>query len=79
MQKVASDSRLQQSSLDTAMISIERMRALAELLAVEEVATAFASLSIPKQVALFGTFEAGLNEAGVAISNAVVLPPTSDR
>lgn len=79
MQKVASNSQLQQSSLDTAMISIERMRALAELLAVEEVATAFASLSIPKQVALFGTFEAGLNEAGVAISNAAVLPPTSDR
>lgn len=79
MHKVASDSELQQSSLDTAMISIDRMRALAELLAVEEVAAAFASLSTPKQVALFGTFEAGLNEAGLAISNAAMLPPASDR
>ena len=45
MHNVASDSELQQSSLDTAMISIDRMRAFAELLAIEEVAAAFVSLS----------------------------------
>jgi hypothetical protein len=74
MQNVAADSDLQQSPLDAAMICLDRMHALAELLAVEEVASAFASLSIPAQVALFGTLEAGINEARDAITQAVTRP-----
>jgi hypothetical protein len=45
------------------MIRIDRLRALAGLLADEDGASVFARLSLPEQVAIFGTLEAGLDEA----------------
>ena len=62
---------LQQSSLDVAMIRIDRLSALAGLLAVEDVASVFARLSVQEQVAIFGTFEAGLEEARGALLTTV--------
>lgn len=63
--------KLQQSSLDVAMIRIDRLNALAGLLAVEDVASAFAGLSVREQVAIFGTFEEGLGEARDALMHVV--------
>ena len=59
------------SHLDAAMISIDGLSALAGLLADEDVAAAFARLSPPEQAAIFGSFEAGLLKARVALINAV--------
>jgi hypothetical protein len=67
MRHPLADSELQQAALDTAMIRIDRLNALAALLAIEEVASAFSGLSAPEQVAIFGTFEAGLREARDAL------------
>jgi len=58
---------LQQSPLDIAVIQTDRLNALAGLLAIEDVASAFAGLSVPEQVAIFGTFEAGLQEVRGAL------------
>jgi hypothetical protein len=58
---------LQQSLFDAAMIRIDRCNALATLLATEDVASAFANLSAPEQAAIFGTFEAALQEARDAL------------
>ncbi|AJX94141.1 hypothetical protein [Burkholderia pseudomallei] len=55
------------SPIDAAMIGVERLSALAGLLAVEDVTFAFANLSPLVQVALFGTFEAGLIEVRSAL------------
>ncbi|MDN7676545.1 hypothetical protein QZM22_29710 [Burkholderia oklahomensis] len=55
------------SPLDVAMISVERLSALAGLLAIEDVVSAFANLSPLAQVALFGTFESGLVEVRTAL------------
>ena len=63
--------KLQQASLDVAMIRIDRLNALAGLLAVEDVASAFAGLSVREQVAIFGTFEEGLGEARDALMHMV--------
>jgi hypothetical protein len=57
----------QQSILDGAMIDIDRLGALASLLAGEHVATAFADLSLGVQVAIFGTFEVGLQHVRAAL------------
>jgi hypothetical protein len=67
MRHPLADPELQQSALDVAMIRIDRLNALASLLAIEDVASAFANLSAPEQVAIFGTFEAGLQEAKDAL------------
>lgn len=61
----------QPSSLDVAIIRIDRLNALAGLLAVEDVASAFSRLSIREQVAIFGTFEDGLEEARDALMHTV--------
>lgn len=61
------DPELKQSRFDAAMIRIDRCNALATLLAIEDVASAFASLSAPEQAAIFGTFEAALQEARDAL------------
>ncbi|ALX44178.1 hypothetical protein I6G56_19715 [Burkholderia humptydooensis] len=55
------------SPLDAAMINVERLSALAGLLAIEDVVSAFANLSPLAQVALFGTFESGLVEVRTAL------------
>ncbi|MBF3415615.1 hypothetical protein [Burkholderia pseudomallei] len=55
------------SPLDAAMINVERLSALAGLLAIEDVVSAFANLSPLAQVALFGTFESGLVEVHAAL------------
>ncbi|AOJ11735.1 hypothetical protein [Burkholderia mayonis] len=55
------------SPLDVATIGVERLSALAGLLAVEDVTFAFTNLSPLVQVALFGTFEAGLLEVRAAL------------
>jgi len=47
----------QGASLDTTVISVGRLHALAALLAGEEGATQFACLDLSSQVALFGLFE----------------------
>ncbi len=62
----------QQSLVDVAMIRIDRCNALATLLATEEVASAFANLSAPEQAAIFGTFEAALQEARDALLHTVI-------
>lgn len=62
---------LQPSSLDTAMIRIDSLSALAGLLADEDVALVFARLSVQEQVAIFGTFETGLEEARSALMRTV--------
>jgi hypothetical protein len=49
------------------MIRIDRLRALAGLRAAEDGASVFARLSLPEQVAIFGTLEAGLDKAGGAL------------
>ncbi|WP_243898963.1 hypothetical protein [Burkholderia pseudomallei] len=59
------------SPLDAAMINVERLSALAGLLAVEGVASEFANLSPLAQVALFGTFESGLSEVRTALLQVV--------
>lgn len=59
------------SPLDAAMISVERLSALAGLLAIEDVVSAFANLSPLAQVALFGTFESGLVEVRTALLQMV--------
>lgn len=61
----------QQSLFDVAMIRIDRCNALATLLAVEDVASAFANLSAPEQAAIFGTFEEALQEARDALLHTV--------
>ncbi len=48
------DPELQQSVFDVAMIRIDRCNALATLLAIEDVASAFADLSAPEQAAYLG-------------------------
>lgn len=68
MRPPVADPKLPQSALDAALIRIDRLSALAGLLAVEEVASAFSGLSILEQVAIFGTFEVGLEEARSALS-----------
>jgi hypothetical protein len=70
MRHAVADFELQQSPIDVAMISIDRLSALAGLLAVEIVASAFAGLSVTEQVAIFGAFEAGLEEARMALVRA---------
>ena len=65
------DSQLHQSHLDAAMISIDRLSALADLLADEDVAAAFARLSVTQQASIFGSFEAGLQQARVALFNVL--------
>lgn len=72
MRHPIADLELQQSPLDVAMVRIDRLTALAGLLAVEDVASAFAGLSITDQTAIFGTFEAGLEEARGALMRAVL-------
>lgn len=72
MKNVAADPSIPQSSLDTTIICLDRMHALAELLALEEVAAAFTSLSLSAQVALFGTLESGIKEARDAITRTIV-------
>lgn len=67
MRHPLADPELQQSAFDVAMIRINRLNALAALLADEDVASAFATLSTPEQVAIFGAFEAGLQEARDAL------------
>jgi hypothetical protein len=64
--------QLQQSSVDVAMINIDRLNALACLLASEDVAAAFSKLSVRDQAAIFGTFEDGLEEARDALVRAAV-------
>lgn len=53
--------------LDPAEIIVTRLRALTALLAVEEVAAAFAQLDVTNQTALFGLFESIAADIGVAI------------
>jgi hypothetical protein len=71
MRHASVDSQFQPLPLDTAMICIDRLTALAGLLAAEDVASVFAGLSAHEQAAIFGTFEAGLAEARVALIRAV--------
>ncbi|MEX3954714.1 hypothetical protein [Trinickia sp. EG282A] len=71
MHFTVADPTLLQSHLDVAMVSIDRLSALACLLAAEDVAAAFAGLSLPDQVAIFGAFEADLNHARGALLRAV--------
>jgi hypothetical protein len=71
MRPLAADLELQQFPVDVAMIRIDRLSALAGLLAVEDVALAFAKLSVPEQVAIFGTFEDGLEEARSALMRSM--------
>lgn len=70
MPHLDTNSELLQSHLDAAMISIDGLSALANLLADEDVASAFARLSAPEQAAIFGSFEAGLMRAREALFNA---------
>ena len=60
-------SELLQSHIDVAMVSIDRLSALASLLTVEDVASSFARLSPLEQVAIFGAFEDDLDKARVAL------------
>lgn len=71
MRPLAVDLELQQFPVDVALIRIDRLSALAGLLAVEDVAVAFARLSVPEQVAIFGTFEDGLEEARSALMRSM--------
>ena len=71
MPPLASDLERQQFSVDVAMIRIDRLSALAGLLATEDVASAFARLSLPEQVAIFGAFEDGLEEARSALMHSM--------
>lgn len=71
MDPIAADSESLQSRLDVAMISIDRITALTGLLAVEDVAAAFARLSSLEQVAIFGCIEADLHKAREALLRAV--------
>ncbi|PTB19528.1 hypothetical protein C9I57_17765 [Trinickia symbiotica] len=71
MHHPVADPQLLQSHLDVAIVSIDRLSALAGLLAVEDVAAAFARLSLLEQVAIFGGFEADLHQARVALLRAV--------
>jgi len=59
------------SRLDTAVISIDGLSALASLLADEDVAAAFARLSAQAQAAIFGSFESGLLGIRVALIDAI--------
>jgi hypothetical protein len=63
----AADSELLQSYLDIAMLSIDRLSALANLLSAEDVASAFGRLSPVEQVAIFSSFEADLQTARQAL------------
>lgn len=70
MHQFAADSEHEEADLDLAIVGINRLRALASLLAAEDAASVFAGLTIGEQVAIFGTFEAGLEEAGAAVVRA---------
>ncbi|NRO99357.1 hypothetical protein GWC77_26090 [Paraburkholderia sp. NMBU_R16] len=70
MNQIAADPESLQSRLDVAMISIDRVTALTGLLAVEDVAAAFARLSSLEQVAIFGCIEADLHKAREALLRA---------
>jgi hypothetical protein len=70
MTHTVTDPKSLQPHLDAAMVSICRLRALAGLLAVEEVASAFAGLSAAEQVAIFGAFEACLDQASSELVSA---------
>lgn len=68
MHHFVADPEHQLSSLDVATINVDRLGALASLLTVENVASAFADLTIGEQVAIFGTFESGLEQARAALT-----------
>lgn len=70
MHHPAANSELLQSYLDVAMISIARVSAVASLLSVEDVASAFSQLSPLEQVFMFGSFEADLQKACTALLRA---------
>ncbi|WP_433703899.1 hypothetical protein [Paraburkholderia sacchari] len=53
---------------DDAVILLDRLRALAALLAAEEAATAFAGLDTPEQVAIFGLLEQTAGAARAALT-----------
>jgi hypothetical protein len=67
----AANSELLQSRIDVAMVSIDRLSALATLLSVEDVTSAFGRLSPLEQVAIFGSFETDLQNARMALLRAV--------
>ncbi|OMQ54932.1 hypothetical protein AQ708_29015 [Burkholderia pseudomallei] len=67
------------SPLDVATIGVERLSALAGLLAIEDVTFAFANLSPLVQVALFGTFEAGLIEVRSALAQIAMTERSARR
>ncbi|MCG5073043.1 hypothetical protein [Paraburkholderia tagetis] len=70
------DNRLQVlvAALDPAEIILARLRALATLLSVEEVAAAFAELDVTDQTALFGLFESIAADIGVAMARDAEVP-----
>lgn len=53
---------------DAAVISIDRLRALAAILSDEQGAAQFASFDLPGQVAIFGLFEDLLAEVRAALT-----------
>jgi hypothetical protein len=56
------------ATLDPAEVILARLHALAALLAVEEVVTAFAQLDTREQVAVFGLFESIAADVGTALA-----------
>lgn len=65
------DNRLR---LDPAEIIVTRLRALTALLAMEEVAAAFAQLDVTNQTALFGLFESIAADIGMAMARDAEVP-----
>ncbi len=54
-------------ALDTAVIRVDQLQALASLLSLEEVASEFAGLEVSGQVAIFGLFEDALSDVRLAL------------
>lgn len=61
------DNRQHYAAHDDAVILLDRLRALAALLSVEEVANEFAALDAPEQVAIFGLLEQTADAARAAL------------
>ncbi|RQQ60274.1 hypothetical protein [Burkholderia stagnalis] len=62
------------AALDPAEVILTRLRALAALLAIEEVAAVFAQLDVTAQTALFGLFESIAADIGAAMARGAAVP-----